>query len=69
LVTVTGYRIGLSISVVTGSMDVSVQLGGGVSLTVHSLVRSMNRLCVPPPSGNVSVVGTAASGPVGAAAR
>jgi len=43
LLTVTGYRIGSSISVVTGSMDESVQPAGGVSLTAHSLGLSMKR--------------------------
>ena len=56
LVTVTGYTTGFVISVVTGSMDVSVHPAGGVSLTVQSLLLVMNTLSVPPPSGKVSVV-------------
>src|SRR2546427_4746784 len=48
--------IGCSISVVTGSMDVSVQPAGGVSLTVQLLRLVTNTLCVPPLAGNVSVV-------------
>src|SRR2546430_3882034 len=47
---------GCSISVVTGSMDVSVQPAGGVSLTVQLLRLVTNTLCVPPLAGNVSVV-------------
>src|SRR2546430_7397970 len=47
---------GCSISVVTGSMDVSVQPAGGVSLTVQLLRLVTTTLCVPPLAGNVSVV-------------
>src|SRR5690242_14040825 len=42
--------------VTTGSMDVSVHPGGGASVTEQSADRVMNTLCVPPPSGKVSVV-------------
>src|SRR6202022_566963 len=47
---------GCLISVVTGSMDVSVHPAGGASLTVQSLLLLTNTFCVPPPSGKVSVV-------------
>src|SRR5262245_24299945 len=48
--------MGAWISVFTGSMDVSVQPGGGVSLTVQLLVPRMNTSWVPPVAGNVRVV-------------
>src|SRR2546429_5503941 len=47
-------------------MDDGGQPAGGVALTVHSLARSMNTVCVPPPSGNVSVVVNGGDWPGGA---
>src|SRR5436309_11528852 len=46
-------------------MDVSVHPGGGASLTVQSLALSTKTLCVPPPSGNVSVVVNGGDWPCG----
>src|SRR5262249_41170070 len=55
-VTVTGKTSALSTWVFTGSMDVSVQPAGGVSVTVQSPPGSvMNTFWVPPFAGNVSV--------------
>src|SRR2546429_8400639 len=47
-------------------MDDGGQPAGGVALTVHSLARSMNTVCVPPPSGTVSVVVNGGDWPGGA---
>ena len=50
----------------SGSIDLRVHPGGGDSLTVQSLGRSTNTLCVPPPSGKVSVVVNGGDWPGGA---
>ena len=67
MVTVTGYTMSWRTWVVTGSMEVSVQPGGGVSEVVQSLVRVINTSWVPPVAGNVRVVVNGGTWPGGKA--
>jgi hypothetical protein len=67
LVTVTGYTMASRTWVVTGSMEVRVQPGGGVSEVVQSLDRVMNTSWVPPVAGNVRVVVNGGTWPGGKA--
>src|SRR5262249_24430191 len=63
-----GNSFGASTWVFTGSMDVSVQPGGGVSVTVQSPPGSvMKTSSVPPVAGNVIVVVNGAVCPGGSA--